>query len=131
MIILVEEITMKTQLFTHMLYVSLKRISFSFLSFLHINKLSVLPPSLWLTASPPAADLLFRLPLIDVLQQCVSSGSVADGGPGEDGAAVRPKIKKTNSYKYYYNNLYRTFNGKVTWCFIVSIIILSSLIPLM
>ena len=106
MIILVEEITVEDeeqiiQLFTHMLYVSYKLISYFFLSFLHINKLSVLPPSLWLTASPPAADLLFRLPLIDVLQQCVSSGSVADGGPGEDGAAVRPKIKQTDSYEYY------------------------------
>ena len=86
MIILVKEIMMKIQLLTHMLYVSLKLI------YNCINKFSVLPPSLWSTASPPAADLLFRLPLIDVLQQRVSTGSVVDGGPGEDRAAVWPKI---------------------------------------
>lgn len=82
------------QLFTHILYVSLKQISYSLFSSLLMNKLSVLPPSLWSTASPPAADLLFRLPLIDVLQQRVSTGSVVDGGPGEDRAVVRPKITK-------------------------------------
>ena len=96
MIILVEEITVEDeeqiiQLFTHVCFIKADLLFLPL--FLHINKLSVLPPSLWSTASPPAADLLFRLPLIDVLQQCVSTGSVADGRPGEDGATVRPKIK--------------------------------------
>ena len=49
--------------------------------------------SLWSMPSPaPAsADWLFCQLLIAVLQYWVSSGSVTDVRPGEDGATVRPK----------------------------------------